>query len=155
MALQNKDYIAVVQCDITRQRCSGYFCEKAFHERSGGFAAYPKDRPYRVLYMTCGGCCGKGVQRRLTHLARQLQKREGIGRDRIVVQLASCITKDNYHSPRCQFADYMKGLMARAGLACREDTHISPTAEKRRAAGVYGARRKIRAAPKTRPSRRG
>lgn len=140
MAMRDKDYIAVVQCDIVRQRCSGYYCEKAFSERADGFAAYPKDKAVRILYMTCGGCCGRGVQRRLTHLARKLKKHEGIDRDRIVVQLSSCITKDNYHSPRCQFVDYMKEIIARAGMECREDTHISPRAEERRKAGVYGKR---------------
>jgi len=46
--LKDKDYIAVVQCDIVKERCSGYYCEKAFHERTGGFAAYPKDRAGRI-----------------------------------------------------------------------------------------------------------
>ena len=136
------DYIVVVQCEIVKQRCSGYYCEKAFHERAGGFAAYAKDSPLRVLYLTCGGCCGRAVQRKLTHLARQIKKTDGIDRDRIVVQLSSCITKDNFHSPRCMFADYMKELIARAGLACREDTHISPKAESRRTKGVYQPQRK-------------
>ena len=136
------DYIVVVQCEIVKQRCSGYYCEKAFHERAGGFAAYAKDKPLRVLYLTCGGCCGRAVQRKLTHLARQIKKAEGIERDRIVVQLSSCITKDNFHSPRCMFADYMKGLIARAGFACREDTHLSPKAESRRVKGVYRPERK-------------
>jgi predicted metal-binding protein len=133
----DKDYIVVIQCEITKQRGSGYRCEKAFQERSGGFGAYPKDRAYRINFLTCGGCCGKAVQRKLTHLARQLQEHEGLGRDRIVAQLASCITKDNYHSPRCPFAGYMKELIARAGIECREDTHTSPRAEQRRTEGRY------------------
>ena len=136
--VDDKDYVVVVQCHLVKQRCSGYYCEKSFHERTGGFAAYPKDKAYRVLYMTCGGCCGKAVQRKLTHLARQLKKHEGVGRDRIVVQLSSCMTRDNYHSPRCLFTDYIKGLIARAGIACREDTRLSPLAEQRRAEGAYG-----------------
>ena len=138
--VDDKDYVVVVQCHLVKQRCSGYYCEKSFHERTGGFAAYPKDKTYRVLYMTCGGCCGKAVQRRLTHLARLIQKHEGVGRDRIVVQFSSCITRDNYHSPRCPFADYMKELVARAGFRSREDTHLSPLAEKRRAEGRYARR---------------
>ena len=28
--MENKSYIAVVQCHIVKQRCSGYFCEKSF-----------------------------------------------------------------------------------------------------------------------------
>lgn len=54
-----KTYVAVIQCHLVKQRCSGYFCEKAFHERSGGFSAYAGDENLRILYMTCGGCCGR------------------------------------------------------------------------------------------------
>jgi len=137
MTVPDKDYIVVVQCEIVKERCSGYYCEKAFHERADGFAAYDKDKDYRLLTLTCGGCCGKAVQRKLTHLGRKIQKNEGIGRDRIVVQLSSCITQDNYHSPRCMFVDYMKELIGRAGFEVREDTHLNPKAEERRAKGVY------------------
>lgn len=136
--MTDKDYIVIVQCHIVKERCSGYFCEKAFNERADGFAAYPKDKAYRTLYMTCGGCCGKSVQRRVTHLARNIEKKEGIGRDRLVVHLASCITRSNFHWPRCVFADAMKEAIQRAGVEVREDTHVSSLAENRRAAGQYG-----------------
>ena len=137
MDLAEKDYVVIVQCDIVKERCPGYFCEKAFHERTGGFAAYPKDRGYRTLYMTCGGCCGLATQRKLTSLARQLKKREGIGKDGIVVQLSSCMTKDNFHGPPCPHLGYIKTLIARAGLDVRDDTSISELSEKRRREGVY------------------
>jgi predicted metal-binding protein len=133
----DKDYVVVVRCDIVAERCSGYFCEKAFHERREGFADYDKDKPYRMLFLTCGGCCGKGVQRRLTHLARKIKKNEGMEKGRIVVQLASCITRDNFHAPPCPHLGYMKEVIARAGLDVREGTHISPKAEERRASGRY------------------
>jgi len=135
--LAEKDYIVVVQCEIVKQRCPGYFCEKALHERADGFAAYPKGGDLRIIYITCGGCCGKAVQRKLTLLARKIKEQEGIGKDRIVVQLSSCITRDNFHSPQCMFTDYMKELIARAGIECREDTHLSAKAEGRRASGKY------------------
>jgi len=137
-----KDYVVIIQCHIAKERCSGYFCEKAFHDRTGGFAAYARDKPYRVLSMTCGGCCGKSVHRRLTHLVRKLKKYDGMDKGQVVVHLASCMTKDNFHSPRCLFVDYIRELVARVGLACREDTHISPAAEAHRAAGLYRKRRK-------------
>ncbi len=38
-----KDYIVVVQCHIAMQRCSGWACEQAFHQREGGFSVYPAD----------------------------------------------------------------------------------------------------------------
>ena len=132
-----KDYIAIVQCDIVMERCSGYLCEKAFHERIGGFAGYPSDREYRTLYLTCGGCCGLAVHRKLSNLIHKIEAKEGIGKERIVVQLASCITKDNYHGPPCPHVDYMKTLIGNLGLDVREATSISPKAEARREAGRY------------------
>jgi predicted metal-binding protein len=140
--MAEKDYLVVVQCEIVKQRCSGYHCEQAFHGRTGGFAASKKGVPLRMLAITCGGCCGKALQRKLTHLARRAAKVEGIGKDRMVVQFASCITKDNFHSPRCLFVDYMKDLAARAGFDVREDTQLDAKAESRRAAGAYGRPKK-------------
>jgi predicted metal-binding protein len=96
------DYVVVVQCDIVMERCSGYFCEKALNERSGGFGAFPgSEQELRSLYLTCGGCCGRAVLRKLSDLIRSIKKKEGITKDRIVVQLASCIIKDNYHGLPC------------------------------------------------------
>lgn len=138
--LSGKDYIVVVQCDIVKQRCSGYFCEKAFNERTGGFAAYPRDKAFRTLYLTCGGCCGRAVQRKLSHLARKLRQREGIGKERLVVQLSSCITRDNFHAPPCPHLGYLKTLITRLGIDVREDTGISELSEKRRAEGAYASK---------------
>ncbi len=136
--LNNKEYVVVLQCDIVKQRCPGYYCEKAFHERTGGFAGYPKDKGYRVIYMTCSGCCGRAVHRKLTLLKRKLKKKEQIEKDKIVVQLSSCMTKDNYHAPPCPHLDYIKELISRIGIDVMEDTFISETSEKRREEGVYG-----------------
>ena len=137
--LQAKDYVVIVQCHIVKQRCSGYSCEKAFHERSGGFSAYSKDKAYRTLYLTCGGCCGLAVHRKLNHLVRKLKHQEKMEKDRIVVQLSSCIAKDNHHGPPCPHLDYLKGLIAMLGLDVLEGTQISEQAEQRRQAGVYSA----------------
>lgn len=135
--MEEKSYLIVVQCHIVMERCSGYFCEKAFHERTGGFAGYPADRTYRTIYLTCGGCCGRAVHRKLDHLVRLLKKRENVDRSAVVVHLASCITKDNYHGPRCPHFDYLKDLIGRLGLDIREDTAISQKSEAKRDAGVY------------------
>ena len=97
--LRAKDYVVIVQCHIVKERCSGYACEKFYRERIGGFAEYPKDRQYRMIFMTCGGCCGKALHRKLAHLARKLKKLEGKGRDKIIVQLSTCMTKSNHHGP--------------------------------------------------------
>ncbi|MHC4166036.1 MAG: CGGC domain-containing protein [Planctomycetota bacterium] len=137
--LNNKDYVAVVQCHIVKERCSGYNCENASHERTGGFAAYPADKSYRMLNLTCGGCCGRAVQRKLSNLVRRIRKNEGIGKDRIVVQLASCLTKDNFHSSPCPHLEYIRGLIAKLGLDVCDDTYVNETSEKRREEGVYSA----------------
>ena len=135
--MDNKDYIVVVQCDLVMQRCSGYFCEQAFHDRSGGFGVYRADKAYRTIYLTCGGCCGRPLHRKLANLIGKLQAKENIAKDRIAVQLASCITKDNYHGPPCPHLDYLKTLIGKLGLDYREDTHISRKVQERRDAGIY------------------
>lgn len=135
--LAEKRYVVILQCHIVKERCPGYLCERAFHERTGGFARYPKDKSYRVLPMTCGGCCGRAAHRKLTQLLRTIGKKEGLRKDQIVVQLSSCITKDNFHAPPCPHLDYLKSLLARIGLDVCEDTVISPKSETRRKAGDY------------------
>jgi predicted metal-binding protein len=138
--LKAKDYVVIVQCHIVKERCPGYNCEKAFHERTGGFTDYPKDKTYRTINLTCGGCCGRALHRKLSNLTRRIKKQEGIDKSRIVVQLSSCITKDNFHAPPCPHLDYLKSLIAKLGLDVCEDTYINETSEKRRRAGFYGVR---------------
>jgi predicted metal-binding protein len=137
MEMKEKDYIVIVQCHLVKQHCSGYFCEKSFHDRTGGFSDYPSDKAYRTLYLTCGGCCGRPLHRKLSHLARKIKAKEGVEKDKIVVQLSSCITKDSYHGSPCPHLDYLKELIAKLGLDVREDTKISQKAEERRATGQY------------------
>jgi predicted metal-binding protein len=134
---KNKDYIVIVQCHIVKERCPGYLCEKAFHERSGGFSIYPKDKKYRMLNMTCGGCCGRAIHRKLSSLTRRIKKKEGIDKDKIVVQLSSCITKDNFHASPCPHLDYIKGLIKKLELDMCEDTVISEKSALRRESGIY------------------
>ena len=110
---------------------------KSFHDRSGGFAEYPSDKSYRTLNMTCGGCCGRALHRKLANLLGKIKSTEQIDRDKIVVQLASCITKDNYHGPPCPHLDYLRELIAKLGLDVRDDTSISKTAVQRRQDGTY------------------
>jgi predicted metal-binding protein len=136
--MAEKAYIVVVQCDIVMQRCSGYLCEHAFNERKGGFSSYPKEKVFRTIYMTCGGCCGRAVHRKLADLIRMIQKAEKVEKGAIVVHLASCITRDNYHASPCPHLDYLKGLIeGKLGLDLVEDTYISKTSEKLREKGVY------------------
>ncbi len=140
--LRDKEYLIIVQCDIVKQRCSGYDCERTYHTRTGGFAGYPKDKNYRVMFMTCGGCCGRALQRKLAHLARKAKKVEDIERNKFVVQLSSCITLDNHHGPPCPHLDYLKVLMNRANFDFQEDTSIASVSEKKRQEGVYSAKKR-------------
>ncbi len=135
--LATKEYVVILQCHIVKERCPGYLCEKAFRERTGGFADYPKDKPTRYLSLTCGGCCGRASHRKLTRLLGTIAKKEGITKDRIVVQLSSCMAKDNYHAPPCPHLDYIKTLIERIGLDVREGTVISEKSEQRRRGGRY------------------
>lgn len=133
-----KGYLVVVQCDRTvHQVCSGFLCEHAFNARTGGFARYPAEQELRYLAVSCGGCPGTAVLRKLTNLKHNLKKREKVEAGSVVVHLSSCITRSNHHSPRCPHIDYVKGQVARAGLDCVEDSRISELAEKRRQQGMY------------------
>jgi len=135
--LANKDYVVILQCHIVKERCPGYLCERAFHERTGGFAQYPTDKPIRCLAITCGGCCGRASHRKLTQFLRTIAKKEGVTKDRIVVQLSSCVANDNYNSPPCPHLAYIKTLIERIGLDVREGTVISEKSEQRRQGGSY------------------
>lgn len=133
----DKKYVVIVQCHIVQERCSGYFCERSFHFRDGGFKELPADPGIRMLSLTCGGCCGRAVQRKLVNLFTKIEKKEGLTRDRIQVQLSSCISQDNYHGPRCPHLDYLKEVIARLNVDIGLGTAVSRRAEERRQAGRY------------------
>lgn len=139
--LSHKTYIAVLQCHIVTERCPGYFCEHAFHHRQDGFATLPPDvpgeSPRRVVYLTCGGCCGRAMHRKLASLIDKAQKTDHISREQIVVTFASCITRDNYHAPPCPHLDYLIKLVEKLHLDYSFDTHLSRKAQQRRDEGIY------------------
>lgn len=138
--MSGKTYVIVVQCHIVKERCSGYFCEKAFNERSGAFSGYSGKEPIRMLNMTCGGCCGRAVHRKLSDFINSIQKKEQIAKEQIVVHLSSCIVKENFHGPRCPHIDYLKELInGRHGLDIIEGSRISKLSEARRKQGLYTA----------------
>jgi predicted metal-binding protein len=131
------NYIVVVQCHIVKERCSGYHCEKAFHERSGYFESYADRAGTRMLTLTCGGCCGRALLRKLSHLTRRSKKKENFEKNRFIVKFASCVALGNYHGPVCPHLDYLKSLVRRAGLPFEDGTVLSPTAQRRRDQGCY------------------
>ena len=136
-----KQYVVIVQCQLAQQRCSGYLCEKAFHERTSAFEAYGTDQPLRLLMTGCGGCSGGAVQRKVAHLLKRIEQHEGIGAEAVVVHLSSCLALDNHHSPPCPNLEAIRTILDRLGVDVREGTRFSPTAERRRAEGLYKARR--------------
>jgi predicted metal-binding protein len=110
----SKQYVVIVQCHLATQRCSGYQCEKSFHERSSAFAAYGKDQPLRMVMMSCGGCSGRAVQRKVAHLLKRLKQHEGLGPERVVVHLSSCMALDNHHSPPCPNLEAIRTMLRSA-----------------------------------------
>jgi predicted metal-binding protein len=137
MKFDKKKYIAVVQCHIVMERCAGFLCEKSFHDRSGGFKGLEKSNEYRVVYLTCGGCCGRAVQRKLYDLICTSQEYDKITKEEILVKFSSCITKESYHGPKCPHLDYLVDLIKKLKVDVSLDTHISDLSEERRKKGVY------------------
>ncbi|MCD8138260.1 MAG: CGGC domain-containing protein [Planctomycetaceae bacterium] len=132
-------YVIVVQCDqVVHDACPGFMCEHAFTRRADAFSIYPADERVRYLPISCGGCPGRGTLRKLMNVKKNLRKREDTGSEIAAVHLSTCITRASHHGPRCPHIEYIKAEVARAGFVCREDSRISPLAEKRRdAAGNY------------------
>ena len=137
MNLNRKKYIAVVQCQIVVERCSGFLCEKSFHDRSGGFKGLKENGGYRVSYLTCGGCCGRALQRKIYDLIITSKEYDEINKDEILVQFSSCITNESYHGPKCPHLDYLVDLMKKLKVDVSYGTHISDLSEERRKKGVY------------------
>ena len=140
MDVKDIKYVVVIQCHIVKERCSGYYCEYAFSHRNGAFECYSSDSNLRILTMTCGGCCGKAVHRKLTNLLRQMKKKENIKKENIIVHLSSCIAFESYHGNECPHKDYIKSLIGKIGLEIKEGSRISEITEKRREKGIYKKR---------------
>jgi len=123
--------VAVVQCEVARERCAGAHCALSFHRREHHFAGYGQD----VIYvpMSCGGCPGRRVSRLAANLKSRLRKDAGIEPSGIVVHLAACVVTDNGHYPPCPHLAYIKTILAREGLRVVEGSYLSAAAEQRRA----------------------
>lgn len=132
-----KNYIIVVQCHIVKERCSGYLCEHAFATRAGGFAEYSQDEKIRFLPLTCGGCCGRAVHRKISDVLKMIKTTEKVGKENIVVHLSSCIVRDSFHGPPCPHKGYLVTMITeKLGLALKEGSKISDTTGKRSKAGT-------------------
>ena len=133
-----KEYLVIVQCHIVKEQCSGYLCEMSFTKRRGRFSDYAEQSPARMLSITCGGCTGRAVHRKLMGFLKTIKRAEGIEKDQVQVHLSSCITNDSFHGLPCPHLDYLKTIInEKLGLDLAYGTFISDTAEKRRAEGRY------------------
>ena len=128
--------VAVVQCHVTHERCTGVSCATSFARREHLFAQYGKEAEFYVPF-TCGGCPGRRVSRLVGQLARKL-KQKGVERDEIAVHLSTCVVFDSGHYPKCPHVGYMKKILARKGFKVVEGTYISNKASERRREGSYG-----------------
>ncbi|WP_430885315.1 CGGC domain-containing protein [Fusibacter sp. JL216-2] len=129
-------YAVLIQCQIAKNRCSGFACTNAFYNRDEMFKDYPPSTKY--IAFTCGGCCGKGTAAKLEHFTKKLAKAEGLSKNEIVVHLASCMVTDNHHYDRCPHVEYIKKIIGKHGYNnIVEKTYISKNAHKRRCEGQY------------------
>ena len=136
--MKNIKYIVVVQCHIVKERCSGYLCEYSFSERIGAFADYPKESPIRFLSLTCGGCCGRALHRKLSNLLKNIKRKENICREEIQIHFSSCIAFDSYHGGACPHKKYLETLVHdKLKLDYVDGSKISDLTEKRREEGMY------------------
>lgn len=139
--MTEKRYVIVVQCHIVKERCSGFLCEHAFHERKDCFSDYKNNKDLRFLTMTCGGCCGLATLRKLQNFISIAKKKDGISKDEIVVHLSSCASFESYHGPECPHKDYLSELITKkAGLDLVYGSRLSQNTEAKREKGEYKAR---------------
>jgi len=131
--------VAVIQCEIAHERCSGAQCAAAFADRKHCFADYGDQVVYYVPF-SCGGCPGRRVSRLVSNL-KTVMGRRGVEQEEIVVHLSSCMVFDNGHYPPCPHVDDIKLILARKGFAVAEGSHISQQAEAKRQDGTYRSRK--------------
>ena len=129
-------YVLIIQCDIARQRCSGFACTDSFYNRAGFFKDCGYAHGVRYIALTCGGCCGAEVAAKLENLTKHL-KRRGERKEDVIVHFASCVCSDNYHRPPCPHLDYMRQIAERKGYSVVLGSYISNAATKKREAGIY------------------
>ncbi len=134
----NIKYVVALQCNQSKTRCSGFYCENSFTDRAHLFADYPADAAIRFVALDCGGCPGGLTLPKLKHLKKCLAKNTDISPDQVVVHLSSCMAFTNYHGPACPNLDRIRLLVGRAGFKNIVDgTKISKLAAGGRKGGIY------------------
>ena len=131
-------FVLIVQCDKSRERCSGFACTNSFYNREGFFKGRGYEEGVRYLALTCGGCCGTGLAMKLEHFSKKLLKKTDIKKEEVAVHLSSCMVTDNYHHDRCPNIAYIKDIVRKKGYGDVVDgTYLSEASERKRCAGVY------------------
>jgi predicted metal-binding protein len=130
--------VAVIQCHIAHERCTGSHCAITFARREGLFAGYPADAIY--VPFTCGGCPGRRISRLMAQLKDSMRKKLALEPGRIAVHLSSCVVNDSGHYPPCPHVEYMKAILSRKGCNVVEGSYISQNSERRRQEGLYASR---------------
>ena len=130
--------VAVIQCEVAHERCSGAQCAAGFAEREDLFAEYGNEVKYYVPF-PCGGCPGRRISRLVVNL-QKVMKRRSVEQDEIAVHLSSCMASDNAHNRPCPYLDDIKVVLARKGFSVIEGSLVSKTAERRRREGIYQGR---------------
>ncbi len=128
------EFVVIIQCEISKRRCSGYSCTKSLYEKSGKFTGYPE---VEYISFSCGGCDGKGISAKLQHLEKVLKKNL-VSQDNVALHFSTCITHDNTHHDRCPNINIMKKIAAKRGFnRVIEGSVINQNAEERRQKGIY------------------
>lgn len=128
--------VAVIQCEVAHERCTGVNCARTFADRTEKFSDYGPEAVYYVPF-PCGGCPGRRVGRLAAQLKRHMGKRSDVKPEEIVVHLSSCIISDNGHYPPCPHIDDMKLVLERKGLRVVMGTHFAKGATRKRGEGIY------------------
>mgnify|MGYP004444337527 FL=1 len=131
-------YVVIIQCDIARERCSGFACAKSFYDREGFFKDLGYPHGTRYIAITCRGCCGGQIASLLEHFSNKLARQTEVKKDEVAIHLSTCMVTDNYHHDRCPNLEYIKGIVRKKGFVNIVDgTFRSANASKRRSEGVY------------------
>lgn len=129
--------VAVIQCAIALERCSGFHCSWAFRRKKNYFKDYSGD----IIYVpfSCGGCPGRRISRLISNLEKGAKRQDGTDKKFIAVHFTACIVTDNGHYPLCPFKDYMKAIILQKGFKVVEGGYESDGSKKRRENNYYKA----------------
>lgn len=122
--MDNTKLIVIIQCEIAKRRCSGFYCMDSFYKKDRAFSIYPKEQDIQYMMFECGGCCGKEISSLLGHLSRKLKEEDIIKKDEVVIHLASCMVEALFIDRNVSFTDLKQALLLFAQEMFGKDTKI-------------------------------